>query len=269
MQIKIELSYNQCLFEKGLINEAIIKSQYLVDILEKAEKNNENGQYSILSKIDDKLKSQVYGNLGIFLQKDFNFNEDLEISEISNINNNTNNSFRSSHKSFLMRNLTCFNNQKGIEKKPTFDLRTKNKKLHNGTTINKYLSLSTNYNKNSYKYWQNYAMFNYKYYKFLFDKKIFLEDFNENEEFIDEDILSQQKLGNISKKENLYAMNAVNGFKYSIALGGKNMNKTFQDLLRLIDIFFNSGDSSQNLLDLIEVSFNSIDIDVYLNVFLN
>jgi hypothetical protein len=76
-----------------------------------------------------------------------------------------------------MRNLTCFNNQKGIEKKPTFDLRTKNKKLHNGTTINKYLSLSTNYNKNSYKYWQNYAMFNYKYYKFLFDKKIFLEDF--------------------------------------------------------------------------------------------
>ena len=44
------------------------------------------------------------------------------------------------------------------------------------------------------------------------------------------------------------------------------MNKTFQDLLRLIDIFFSSGGNSDNLLNLIESSFNSIDIDAYLNV---
>lgn len=58
----------------------------------------------------------------------------------------------------------------------------------------------------------------------------------------------------------------MNGFKYSITLGGKDMNKTFQDLLRLIDIFFNSGGISKNLLILIESSFNSIDVDAYLNV---
>ena len=270
-QIKIELYYNQCLFEKGLINEAIIKSQYLVDILEKSEnnKNIENENYNILSRLDDKLKSKIYGNLGIYLQKDFNFNEDLDIAQISRVSsfNNENGFFRSSHKNFVARNIATFNNENesGITKKPTFDMRTLNKKSKNGATINQYLTLSTNYNKKSYKYWQNYAMFNYKYYKFIFDRKILFEDGHEHDEIIDEEI-KDQKIKNILKKEESYAMNAVNGFKYSITLGGKNMNKTFQDLLRLIDIFFNSGGSNQNLLDLIEISFNSIDIDVYLNV---
>ena len=262
MQIKIELSYNQCLYEKGLIKDAISKSQYLVDILDKAEnnKNNKNEKFWILNQLDNKIKSKIYGNLGIYLQKDFNFNEDLNYSQTSS----NNNFIRSSHKNFLMHSLN--DNQNGIEKKPTFDLRTFNKKTNNGEMINHYLTLSTNYDKTSYKYWQNYAMFNYKYYKFLFDKKNYLEDINENEDSDTEEIVTEQKLNNISKKEELFAMNAVNGFKYSISLGGKDMNKTFQDLLRLIDIFFNSGGNNQNLLNLIEESFNSIDVDVYLKV---
>ena len=83
IQMKIELSYNQCLFEKGQIKEAISKSQYLADILEKAE-NNRNDKYAkfwILNQLDDKIKSKIFGNLGIYLQKDFNFNEDLIIPQ--------------------------------------------------------------------------------------------------------------------------------------------------------------------------------------------
>ena len=263
IQIKIELAYNQCLFEKGLFKEAITKSQYLVDILEKAEnnKNNKNEKFWILNKLDDKIKSKIYGNLGIYLQKEFNFNDDLMVSQKPV---GVNNSFRSSHRNFSMNTNNNFNNHDGIEKKPTFDIRAV-KKI-NGNMINHYLSLSTDYDNSSYKYWQNYAMFNYKYYKFLFDKKINLEELYENDESSEEDAVTEQNMNDISKKEVLFAMNAVNGFKYSITLGGKNMNKTFQDLLRLIDIFFNSGGFSEDLLDLIELSFNSIDVDAYLNV---
>ena len=59
---------------------------------------------------------------------------------------------------------------------------------------------------------------------------------------------------------------AVNGFKNSLYIGGKNRNKTFQDLLRLIDIFFSLGDKNDNLLSLISETFNHIDVDAFLNV---
>ena len=269
-QIRIELSYNQCLFEKGLIKEAISKSQNLVDLLEKGENNKKNGnkEYSILTQIDNKIKSKIYGDLALYMQKDFNFNEDFDLSQKNIINKSL---FRSSHKQFNLRAFNSLNKNKDgeIEKKPTFDSKLLNKKANDGEVINNYLSLSTNYDKTNFKYWQSYAMFNYKYYKFLLDKKISLED-NEN---ADESELKNKESENIkekiiiiSHKEELFAINAVNGFKYSITLGGKNMNKTFQDLLRLIDIFFNSGGNSENLLNLIELSFNSIDVDAYLNV---
>ena len=273
-QITIELSYNKCLFEKGLINEAITKSQYLVGLLENAEnnENNENKQFSILNKINSKLKSKIYGNLGIYMQKDFNFDDDLNISQKS-FNNKS--FLRSSHKNFNLRNLNNIeqldNNNK--EEKPSFDLRflNFNKNIGDETIINHYFTLATSYDKKNYKYWQNYAMFNYRYYKFIFDKKISFEDMSndssidskDNEEHESE---TNQTMNGLKQKEELFAINAINGFKYSITLGGKNTNKTFQDVLRLIDIFFNSGGNSENLLDLIQSSFNSLDIDVYLNV---
>ena len=265
---KIELAYNQCLFEKGLIHEAINKGEYLLDILEKAENsiNNKNEEgNSILNNLDNKIKSKIYGNLAIYLQKDFNFNEDLNFSQKNFINKSF---LRSSHKNFNIRSLNSVNNFGGIMKKPTFELKVLNKRIGNGTMINHYLSLATNYNKESYKYWQNYAMFNYKYYKFLFDKNITLEDKNNNsdESSNEEGPSTKENAEDLSEKQELFAINAVNGFKNSITLGGKNMNRTFQDLLRLIDIFFNSGGSSEILLNLIENSFNSIDIDAYLNV---
>ena len=267
--IKIELAYNQCLFEKGLIHEAISKSEYLLDILENAEncKNSENKLgNSILNKLDDKIKSKIYGNFGIYLQKNFNFNDDLNISNKNFINNKS--VLRSSHRNFNLRSLNSVSHLSGLERKPTFELKVLNKRIGDGTMINHYLSLATDYNKNSYKYWHNFAMFNYKYYKFIFDKNITLEDKNNNSDGSSNEGECNTKANaeQLKEKRESFAINAVNGFKNSITLGGKNMNRTFQDLLRLIDIFFNSGGDSGTLLDLIEISFNSIDIDVYLNV---
>ena len=264
MQVKIELCYNQCLFEKGLIFDAINKSQYLVDLLEKGENNKDKeNDNNILIKLDDKIKSQIYGNLGIYMQKDFNFNEDLKNNHQEF---NTSSLLRSSHRNFNIRSLNNLNIQEEIKKNQSAEINILNKKTYDGSTINHYLSLSTNYDKASYKYWQNYAMFNYKYYKFLFDKRANLEEMDSNEESAEGETKIEEKINIISNKIESSALNAVNGFKYSITLGGKNMNKTFQDLLRLIDIFFNSGGNSKNLLMLIESSFNSIDVDAYLNV---
>ena len=263
-QIKIELAYNKCLFENGSVNEAISKSQYLVDLLENVENNNNLDNYSILNSLDNKIKSKIYGSLGIYLQKDFNFKDDLLASRKSLMNKSF---LRSSHKNFNIRPFTNINEELGIEKKLTSDIRLLNKKINDEHIINHYLSLATNYDKTNYKYWHNYAMFNYKYYKFLFNKKISSEEKNNN--IIEEEDLNDEEMdknSGIYEKQETFAINAVNGFKFSITLGGKNMNKTFQDLLRLIDIFFNSAVHSEKLLYLIDTSFNSIDIDAYLNV---
>ena len=65
--------YNKCLFEKGKKMEAIKKSKQLIDLLSNAESDNING-VKILSKINNKIKSKIYGNYAIYKQKNFNFN---------------------------------------------------------------------------------------------------------------------------------------------------------------------------------------------------
>ena len=44
------------------------------------------------------------------------------------------------------------------------------------------------------------------------------------------------------------------------------MNKTFQDLLRLIDIFFEPSLNDNELINLISSSFNEIEVDSFLIV---
>ena len=95
---------------------------------------------------------------------------------------------------------------------------------------------------NSYKLWHSYALFNYQYYKFLSRDELLIHD------------------------EISYANNAVNGFKHSLIIGGKNKNRTFQDLLRLLDIFFNSGIKNDGLLLSISNTLNIIEVEAYLNV---
>ena len=252
IKTEIELSYNQCLYEKGKVNEAIEKSKYLVDLLDKSQGNS---NYSNdLINLTDKIKSKIYGNYAIYKQNKFHKN----LNEISlknnanrliftNNNNNINdkmlNTIRKTHSIGLgkkTKSLQVLDVRNSIKKgkKQNEEIDDKN----DVNSINKYLMLSTKYNKRSYKLWHFYALFNYKYYKFLSKNKLSIND------------------------EISFASNAVNGFKNSLIIGGKNKNRTYQDLLRLLDIFFNSGIKNNDLLLLISNTLNVIEIEAYLNV---
>ena len=250
IKIQIDLNYNQCLFEKGKINEAIEKSKYLVDLLDKSKLNS--NYTNDLDNLENKIKSKIYGDYAIYMQN--NFHKYLnEISLKNNINrtlsvNNTigNKKFptiKRTHSIGLGKktksvNVIDIRKSVKVPKKKTEEIEDENEV----NKINKYLLLSTRYNNSSYKLWHSYALFNYQYYKFLSKTKL---DINQ---------------------EILFASNAVNGFKNSLIIGGKNKNKTFQDLLRLLDIFFNSGLKNNDLLLLISNTLDVIEIEAYLNV---
>ena len=96
-RIHRQVRYNQCLYEKGKISEAVEGSKYLVSLLNKAqnksqtnilnfnnydEDNNNTSvneidervnEYGDLSKLNNKLKSKIYGNYAIYKQSLFNF----------------------------------------------------------------------------------------------------------------------------------------------------------------------------------------------------
>ena len=228
----IDLSYNKCLFEKGQIQDSIKKSKYLVDLLDNSLANSDINSDNNLSELTDKIKSKIYGNYAIFNSKNFDFEnkqllEEEKIGENLNDKNNLNKS----------KNLIKANNINPIE---------------NNEIINHYFTLALKYNNISYKLWHNYAMFNYKYYKYILLNKEKACKKNENKK--------------IKDKEILLAKYAVNGFRNSLFIGGKNKKKTFQDTLRLLDIFFSEGNKDDNLLNLINETFNYIDIDAFLNV---
>ena len=247
IQIKIELMYNKCLFEKGEIKEAIDNSKYIVDILDNANSIKiTNNNYYNLSKLNNKIKSQIYGSYAIYKHKNFAFKKDFV--DYLNENNSDLDNFRLSHGFFKK---TTFNYNNSNNKKRKQSMRLNPPQDDESEMINHYFALATKYNNSSYKLWHNYAMFNYKYYKFIFSN-------TKKEE--------KNNSYRLNNKEILFAINAVKGFKNSLSIGGKNRNKTFQDLLRLIDIFFSIGDKSDNLLSLISETFNYIDIDAFLNV---
>ena len=75
IQMQIELINNRCLFEKGEKKDAIDNSKYLVDLLDIAESNNNDS--NILSKLNNKIKSQIYGNYAIYKYKNFTYSKKL------------------------------------------------------------------------------------------------------------------------------------------------------------------------------------------------
>ena len=231
--IKIELSYNKCLFDKGQIQESIDKSKVLIDLLDNSfQESNKNSDNNLI-EISKKIKSKIYGYYAIFKSKIFDIENnklsDPQIKQTDCFNENNN---------------TCFKkNEKDIK---ILILEEKDKE-----SINQYFDLALKYNDISYKLWHNYAMFNYKYYKYM---SLHLKKFEENKE------------NKIKNEEIISAINAVKGFRNSLFIGGKNKKKTFQDILRLLDIFFSGGDEDDNLLKAIKETFNYIDIDVFLNV---
>ena len=72
---------------------------------------------------------------------------------------------------------------------------------------------------------------------------------------------------NTEKKEALlnYASNSIIGFTKSVCIGGKNISKTLQDLLRIIDVWFSMG-HDETIDNLVIQSFETIDIDSWLLV---
>ena len=110
----------------------------------------------------------------------------------------------------------------------------KNLNEENVKNMINYLELSTKYDEKNYKAWHSYALLNYKYFE------------NNN-----------NKLS--------YASNAIIGFTKSVCIGGKSLSKTLQDILKLIDIWFQVGDS-EDLNKLILESFEQIAIESWLFV---
>ncbi len=108
--------------------------------------------------------------------------------------------------------------------------------------INKYMTLSTNYNKNNYKGWHDIALLNYKYFDY------FRNTAEKNEDRGIE-----------------YGKNSISGFTRSVCIGGNNISKTLQDLLRLIDVWFIIG-HKEEIHKLIQNSLNSIEVDSWLLV---
>ena len=289
-KVRINLGLYQCLFEKGKILEAIEKSENLVKLLNHDLNNKGNNaylntniitlnnisedaisveensveekikDYEDLSKLSDKLKSKIYGNYAIYMQSLHtldNFNkkiistkkkEEKKFNEFGRrtlmMNSRTNMLIKTSAKNLEYHN--DFSEDKKAE------IKNEDEKGENRnwvSEINNNFILATKYNTTNFTLWHSYAMFNYKLYKSLLniktkDKNIILNN-------------------NIDKS---YTMNAVEGFKNSIIIGRQKKKNIFQDLLRLIDIFFDSSSSNNDLINLIDSSFNEIEVDSFLIV---
>ena len=102
--------------------------------------------------------------------------------------------------------------------------------------ILKDLELSTKYNINNYKAWHSYALLNYKFFE------------------------SEKKLLHTN-----YAINAIEGFTKSICIGGSNISKILQDLLLLINIWFQIG-NEEYIDKLMNEKIDIISIDCWLLV---
>ena len=288
-KIRINLGLNQCLYEKGKILEALEKSEHLVNllnhdlnlnrnsahsngnlfILNNAEENDiyveeveeKIKEYDDLSKLNNKLKSKIYGNYAIYKQSFHNFEnynqklcqqekEEQEFNEFGRrtmIMNTTNLALNKSS----AKNLEYFHPLLKEEKKKKQELKDNLFDKDLILDINNNFILATRYNYTNFNLWHSYAMFNYKLYKSLLNIK-------NKEKFLDKNIF-------IDNEKN-YAMNAVEGFKNSIIIGRKKNKNIFQDLLRLIDIFFDSSSNNKDLINLINTSFNEIEVDSFLIV---
>ena len=120
--------------------------------------------------------------------------------------------------------------------------KEKDKELNevNVRNILSYFQLSIKFNDKYYKAWHYYSLVNYKFFEIL-------------------------NISNNNKK-NEYAINALKGFTNSIIIGGNSIFKTLQDILRLIDIWFQNDNNNEIFLNSLNDSFKRIPIDPWLQV---
>ena len=270
-RIKIELFYNKCLYEKGNINEAVERGKNLIDLL-----NNE--ELIPYNKLSDNIKAKIYGNYAIYRINQLLTNKySLKISRQKSENiqrtffrhrtnySNHSNFFFSMFKKANSDKLKQINLQNNSESSKNCINSQSEKKYVNKEAlqyqfiknvnevniINHYLTQATQYNKNSYKYWNSYAMFNYKCYK-----SILSNEKSKNENLDNE---NESKIIN-------FAFNAINGFKYCFIIANKNKVKTLQDCLRFIDIFFELGSKNKKLLNLIDSVINEANVEIFIGI---
>ena len=273
-RIKIELSYNKCLYDKGNINEAVENGKCLIDLLNDEDLNPYNN-------LSDNIKGKIFGNYAIYrINQLISNNNNLKISRQKSegvkrafFRHTTNylsehsffssffkksNSHKIKQEKFnkndieakASKKLIIHSEKKVLNNKDVLQYRfIKNRNEVN--IINQYLSLATQYNPNSYKYWNNYALFNYKCYKFI------LSEYKNKSDTLKEE--NESKIIN-------HAFNALNGFKNCFQISNKNKVKTLQDCLSFIDIFFELGNKNKDLLCLIESVINESNVENFVGV---
>ena len=114
--------------------------------------------------------------------------------------------------------------------------------------------LATKYNKKSYKYWYNFCTFNYSSYKYLYSKRVM------SNELTSDDYVKKVKL--CFSLEISFVKNTINGIKNCLFLAENNLDKSYQNCIRLIDIFFNLGWENKELISIITSTFNEFNLKI-------
>ena len=249
INLRIDLSHCKCLYEKGELDKALEKSKNIVKLFK-----DENDQYN---KIDNVLKSKIFGEYALYLQYNLInnyykfklikiFNNNINIKKTGLLKNDIENNHLLSNKYELNIinkkdiNVNCLNhlNIKGNGNKQILD------EVEN---INYYYSLACKYNKNNFKYWNNYASFNYKIYKYIYNKN-HIFSFNSSKILLDK------------KKINLeisFAMNTLKSLRTCLVLS--EAIESLENALKLVDIFINSAEENDDILLFISEVFNKLD----------
>ena len=281
-RLKLELSYNKCIFKNGEINEAIKQSRNLVNLL------NDEKMSQTYKNISNKLKGRIYGDYAVYIKKKyFNINEKNQSKELKEKDqqyfiekSNRYLSPKLIHRNYFLTSNSYLNNRLKEKAAPknsfqidknevlsdSEDISLLNKKyneffisksfhVHNQKikNINTYLSLATKYYDRSHKYWYYFSNLNYEAYRYLYHKRISIKEKGVNYKYI---LLSK-------KYEISYANNAINGIKKCLSLLGNNINKGYQNCIKLIDIFFNLGGEDDELLNSIFTIINELNSIIF------
>ena len=187
-------------------------------------------QKNLLNSSPD-VTTRVKLEIGRCIHDDYNDSNNLNkaVKELENIINNDISLYGDKIDDKLKSNIYCYYGVWCAEKiGSTFNKDEVNKIL-------KDLELSTKYNINNYKAWHVYGLLNYKFFE------------------------SEKKL------HTDYAINAIEGFTKSICIGGSNISKILQDLLLLINIWFQIG-NEEYIDKLMNEKIDIISIDSWLLV---